>query len=678
MLNKWRRHWLFCVCWLIGIIGACVINIGRMQVENANHSVEMVYDYGHVVDIAPTEGLTTDEALALFRKAGVTSFALYDEELGKLSAEGKILVQSDPPAEYFASWPADWRQTNGIYIRPTNATNAAKIFAEVEEDLRLRLPAGSVEKRLIQQVPVLRIHGVGYETLLQLKLGISRVQIDELAAKGFSVIVRPTAYAMATKENTDHFLARINSPAVHGVLFVGSTALGYPDYHLYLAEKLREMNIPFVLLEAPSQLRFEQQEGLLPMWQSIDYYGVRAYSMYKDELVKLSPEEASQRYYISDIERNIRVNHLPGYKRPLPGKTLLQSDISYIQLISEKLQDRGFALGAPGLLPPYWPATMWRLAVLLGITAITMLGVEAVTGWKRRPLCFLGAGMYILLGGMILLHFHGVLARQTAALAVAVMTPVSVMYVAMQALRKMDLHKQYGIGGLWWRSVAALIVATFFSLSGGWLLGAVLTDTRFLMEMDIFRGVKLAFVLPVLFIAITYLRIFPTWLQTPVEQMADWPIFARRFLATPVRFGTLLLGGILALAALIYVGRSGHTEGVPVSGLEIRFRRFLEHILYARPRVKEILIGHPAFLLVPLACWKRFPQWIHFILILGAGIGQASMVETFAHLRSPVWLSLMRGLDGLIVGTVFGTIALIGVYVILVYTLYRRKNNEKI
>lgn len=99
--------------------------------------------------------------------------------------------------------------------------------------------------------------------------------------------------------------------------------------------------------------------------------------------------------------------------------------------------------------------------------------------------------------------------------------------------------------------------------------------------------------------------------------------------------------------------------GMPVSGLELRFRAFLEQALYARPRSKELLIGHPAFLAAAFAWWKKWPTMVFFILVLVATIGQGSMVETFAHMRTPVMMSFARGIGGVLGGAMIGTAAVL-------------------
>ena len=98
---------------------------------------------------------------------------------------------------------------------------------------------------------------------------------------------------------------------------------------------------------------------------------------------------------------------------------------------------------------------------------------------------------------------------------------------------------------------------------------------------------------------------------------------------------------------------------MPVSGLEIKIRNLLEQIFYARPRSKEIFFGHPAFMLAFVAFLKKFPKMICFALVMAATIGQGSMVETFAHMRTPIFMSFMRGLDGLIPGAIIGAVLII-------------------
>ena len=675
MFDYLKKHAIFIVLLGIAFIAAGAVNWQRMTVENANRSVEMVYDYGHVMELAASEGKTVDEALALFRKAGVTSFAVYDATVEKLVNNGYVQIASQLSTEDKIRLGM---ASDSVVMMATGKPGANERLQEASEDLVLRLPQDAVKKVTTPDGKfMLGIKTIDEKALNQMNLGISAAEIKDIQNRGFGVVVRPTNYTAMTKAKADHFLARLDANApVCAIVFVGQEAFGYPDQMDYIGEELKVRAIPVALIESPTQLQFEKQLGAVDMVKNLDYYGVRAYSMFRDELVKLSAEEASQRHFISDTERNIRLNLFSTYKRPIPGKTLLESDTSYIALTAEKLQAHGYTLGKASVMPHFHESRALQLLVLLGVGALTGAAFCALTGARRKIGYGLALLTFIGLGTLLFTHWQ-ILARQVAGLLIAVTTPTVAMYGVFRYWRQVDWHEMESRWSLFGKAIVQLALVSLFSLLGGWLLSAILAATPFFMEMEIFRGVKAAFLLPVICVAILYVRIFPTFRSHAYENWQDFPDFAARFLHLPVRVGTLMLAGFIGIAGLIFIGRSGHEEGVPVSQLEISLRRFLESTLAVRPRSKEFLIGHPAFLLVPLALAKRWPQWLHFLLVIAAGIGQASIVETFAHMRSPLWMSTLRGVNGVLIGILVGVIVILGTYVLSALNGYRSRANEE-
>ncbi len=122
----------------------------------------------------------------------------------------------------------------------------------------------------------------------------------------------------------------------------------------------------------------------------------------------------------------------------------------------------------------------------------------------------------------------------------------------------------------------------------------------------------------------------------------------------PVKVGYILILGVLVIALGVYVMRTGN-DGVSVSGLERSFRALLDQLLVVRPRTKEFLIGHPIFLLLIYYGYKKggLP-----LLLIGA-IGQISLVNTFAHAHTPLWVSLLRTFNGLVIGIIIGVILIL-------------------
>lgn len=56
--------------------------------------------------------------------------------------------------------------------------------------------------------------------------------------------------------------------------------------------------------------------------------------------------------------------------------------------------------------------------------------------------------------------------------------------------------------------VAALFVCGMISYVGAAYLSASLADTEYLLEVNIFRGIKLTFILPIILVAIGFLQRF--------------------------------------------------------------------------------------------------------------------------------------------------------------------------
>jgi peptidoglycan/LPS O-acetylase OafA/YrhL len=87
--------------------------------------------------------------------------------------------------------------------------------------------------------------------------------------------------------------------------------------------------------------------------------------------------------------------------------------------------------------------------------------------------------------------------------------------------------------------------------------------------------------------------------------------------------------------------------------MEMKIRSLLDRTLPVRPRTKEFLIGHPAFVLA-LALWFRGRRrWAAPLLVVGV-VGQVSMLNTFCHVHTPLYLSLVRVVTGLALGAALG------------------------
>jgi hypothetical protein len=121
----------------------------------------------------------------------------------------------------------------------------------------------------------------------------------------------------------------------------------------------------------------------------------------------------------------------------------------------------------------------------------------------------------------------------------------------------------------------------------------------------------------------------------------------------PITVLTVVAAVVIAGVGYYYLSRTGNSG--QASGLELMFRSYLENTFGVRPRFKEFMLAHPIFLL-GLFLALRY-RWATVLMIV-ASIGQLSMVDTFAHIHTPLKLSAIRVLLGLGLGAAIGLIAI--------------------
>ena len=426
-----------------------------------------------------------------------------------------------------------------------------------------------------------------------------------------------------------------------------------------------------IMLEHYTQLRFAQIDGLIPLAEANAYKSARSYVIDGLEQKKISVATALHRWALTDEERNIRVNYISPFLLPVEGKDIMQINLKYVRDIKANVQARGYAIGQAGVFKdlgneaafaPYFPAkTMWIPSALAIVAGVVLYG-SLLFNWSRKTELVLWAVLAAASCALLLLG-RGLLTRQLLALAAASVFPVLSMSYLMQ-LWDNNKSKVHGLGCIIWKALWQLALAIALSLVGAAFLSAILTDTRFLLEIDIYRGVKLTFILPVVLTAVLYLK-HHDMLQVVGKGVKSLLTKLNSLLDTGLTFKHVAVLFVFLFIAFYFVGRSGHTGGVPVPAIELKMRAFLEQVMYARPREKEFMIGHPAFFLMVMAVYKCAPRWWQFVLICGAVIGQGSLVQTFCHMRTPVVMSFVRALDGYAVGIIFGIISILGVSLLL-------------
>ena len=663
-MHNFKYNKIFIIMIIVGLISALMIDFQRHQVEERNNTVELAIDYEGLLRLSEMTGTPIDEVFRQAKESGITSLAVYETTFKKLNVNGKTTAVSGSSllTNYYSGAMVDpeWRALveNGtikgsmIYI----TGHDAQTFKEVTEDLYRRLGHDRVRELTVGGKTVLEVNDY-YEEFLKANIGMPTDEMKLVNEAGFYVMARPSNYVKCSKDDVDAVFKRLEGIKVSNMTFSGKECLGSPDEVNYVVEKLQERDITLGMIEGVTQLQFYPQNGLLEIAKAMDYKAARLYGIGPDEMAKMQIQQAVDRWSNTDPERNIRIDLLRIFEKPQGNMTLLETNMKYFSETRDMLERSGYKIGPAGTFEPFYPSSLLRAVVMMGVAAAIVLYLSLIApSVKEKYLYMLLAVLVIGMAGPVLMG-HGNKIRVIAALASANFFPAIAVIWQLDRIRAAKADVKASLLKIIPTAMLALFASGIISYAGAAYRSASLADTEYLLEVNIFRGIKLTFVLPLVLVAIAFLQRFDIF-DGKMDDTDGVINQLKKILDMPVKIKTLLGLGFVLIAGIVFVARSGHTSGMPVAGAELKFRAFLEHLMWARPRSKELLIGHPGFMLAALAWWRQWPTMILFVLVIVATIGQGSMVETFAHMRTPIYMSFVRGLGGIGLGAIIGAVAM--------------------
>lgn len=666
-MKAFRYNTVLVILIAIGLVAALMVNFERHRIEENNRTVDLAIDYEGLLELAEREGLPPSFVLSEAKKAGITSLAVYETTFKKFELNGKAsAVPGAAILERYQSGSlqsAAWRSLveNGeiigteVYVTGHNPLT----FRETKEDLIERLGKDRVRSFVVDGIEVLAVKA-NYKSFFKMNLGMPTDEMKAVNDAGFFVVVRPSNYQKVTEENVRALFKRLDGIKISELVFSDKQVTGAMSQLKVTAEEMNKRNITLGLIEDTTQLQFYKQEGLMELAKLVNYRAARLYSIGKDEQPKLGIDNAVARWQNTDDERNIRINLLRIHEKPLPGLSLMETNMKYFNAVAEGLRAHGFKLGPASTFEPYYPPKPLMALMLVGVAAAAVLYLSLI--WPDMKPAYQYALLALFAAGAVIpvMMGHGAKIRLMASLASANLFPAIAVIWQLDRIRNLRDKINWSVSRLIITSMLALFVTGALSYIGAAYLSGVLSDVEYFLEVNIFRGIKLTFILPIILVAIAFLQRFDVFdgrmdeADGVVEQL-------KKIMEMPVKVKTLMAFFAVLVAGVVFVARSGHNMGMPVSGLELKFRAFLEHAMYARPRSKELLIGHPAFMVAALAWYRKWPTMILFALVLVATIGQGSMVETFAHMRTPVYMSFMRGIGGIVLGSLIGAAVMVAV-----------------
>jgi len=585
---------------MVSSLAAGVLALQRLRVEQANRAVEVVLDYPDVAQWASASG----KPVAAWLRGFTMPFSV-------ALTEGTL---------------ADWGMPIGAPT-PTYLLSEAR-FQQAKRVLALK---ARVELQPPQDAPAVEVRSqsgarfwvVGDPlAITQLGLGLDPVQVAQVRAGGKPIVARLINPQGITPLALRGSLLFAREQGASLLIFAGDQVLGYRPGLQATAHNIQANAMRFGAIE------FAKQAGAGNLTQAIPQHTVRVHSVGLAESLLLSPGEIVERLERAAQERNIRVLYL----RAAGADTPTLRDI--LQQLERRLHRAGYAIRESGarpfeaLQPPVWQF------------ALVGLGVGVLAGWALTLFRRVGVWAFapLALGVAFALLCLLPLGRKAVALAAALLFP-TVGVVAMAWLAQ-------GVAPNLWQGARLLLVPFAWSLMGALHIVGLLAETPFLIKADQFAGVKLAHALPLLLVLVFY----TAWV------IGRWD-FWREWLTHPVLWGQALLALVVLGAVGLMLIRTGNEAPGAVPDWELRLRALLESVMQVRPRTKEFLIGHPALVVGAWLLLTGRTRFLPLVMFL-ATIGQASVVNTFCHLHSPLLVSLQRTGWGILLGVGLGLLVL--------------------
>lgn len=646
----------------------------RADAEKPYNKVELVADYSKYKKLGHDMGMDMDNILKHLRDAGVTTVAIKEESLEDIKKSGRISVMNlwelSEKSTITDSLAPVIKELMDSNLDPSGTVvvipNSAGDYGWIKESLKNR--AAGFKDWSRDGAYVLTFSG-RYEDLEDFTLGFDFSKFDQAKDLGLNISARPSNYMGMTPEYIRSLFEKFQEYNVTSVIFNGVQVLGYPYNLEVTADMVKKTGIVIGPIEAWTQLMHIEQKGMNSLIQLADYKAVRVFSLNEAEANKVSFKEVMDRWFRAVDERNLRLVYLnPKEDQFMSPAENFETNLFYIKEFVEIIRNRGFVIDRVVPMKDFNIGRTRLLVLLAGVVAGGLLLLDNMLRIRKSYLYGLfAAGM---VSGLAMLYVMPSLADKAFALGAAIVFPSLSMIYILQLCRRIIEQQtgETGLARLIGTSTIELLKASGISLIGAAFVASMLSSTAYLLELDVFRGVKIAHIIPLAVFVVAYFIVIG---YRRDEFGSIWEEI-KSLLDTSITVKYILLLGIIAVGGYLYLGRTGHTAGAPIFELEVRIRTLLEQALVARPRTKEFLVAHPAMILMIAGVLKKYKSIILPLGLAGA-IGQVSMVNSFSHLRTPLYMSAYRTVYGLAIGIVLSIIGIIFLWMVVhIYNARRR------
>lgn len=636
----------------------------RIEIEKAYKNFDIVFDYNEFKTLGYLSG-DSDEFLQKIVNAGANVVALNESTINSLAEDpeiniktkiedGHLYVYGDQEILNFVreglNSLKDERiiEQNGDFLKIGTLPKDLVKFKDKGTDI-FGYPAGS--------------RGEPHSYLEYIGLGFYKPYLENMPSNS-KVLLRPMVsnYFQDQKYVINRYFKaydelykdKSQDERVNYLTFAGGEAFMETDDGIVgsFVDELNKRNLGVAVIESSTQrgsLKLLGQEAIvnredvrkLRMFTTWDYiqrefdYGIPGHQ---------NGEEISNVYFRAISERNIASIMLKPFVKDDRAITDVAAYENVINMTINRMEKIGFNHGTAVSMEEWTPRSFMRLPAAFGVSAATviLLGILFNLSFVTKLVLFvLGAIPGILFFGLGKMSGFGASLYNLGA--IIILPTLATCYVLNNynhyRNRKNIDTKNISDVQIFLKGMMVLLISVLITMVGALYEVSFLASTRDMLELVIFRGVKISQIMPILLSLVVFLYYIGVS-RDKVEERLDIHEVGK-FLNMNVKFWHAMMG-VLALAVLAILLLRGGNTNVKVPGPELRFRNFLENTLPVRPRTKAIFLGYPAVVLLIYLAYKKRGRFLEVFLTILIAIGQADIVNTFSHIRTPILVSFQR------------------------------------
>lgn len=626
------RKLLFSI-FILGLLFSFYFLYFRINAESQNKIFSVSLDMEEIKLLSYTEGVPLEVVLRKLKESGANAVSIYALTLDSLQKEGKVSIFSGYEADKYQWLRGDFKP-HFTYILVKDESLLRNIFMSLEFAIGVdRVGIKDVEGGLVIEVKK------DLESTIAIPICFLKEEVDLLKREGFKVYLRVRNFRENNADYIKYIFDEMDTLNTEKILiFDGEEAFGYPNLLKEVSSEIKRRGYNVGLIEFAKQMG--KEELALVSFPNV----LLVHSIDSKEMLIYDREKAISRYLRAVKERNMRILYVRFFFN-LRG-SLVEENIKYISNLISLVREAGFTLGEPHPVHSFSKSPIIAFVIALGALAGVSLFLRNLGFLREGHSLFLMLGAFLFYVSVYFLkgaNFSNIL----LALLISVIFPIWGMFLFI------DRVKAQGLGSNSFSSyLKSFILLSLYpilvSIFAGVYIGSILGEPLFMSKLLQFKGVKIAYLFPLL--AVGLIALYKE--RRSLRDLLKEPFIKEELLVF------LILSGVVG----VYLLRSGNLPLVKPISIEREARDVLDVLLYARPRFKEFLVGYPSMAVFLYFSSKNLLFNYRPLISMIGTIAPVSVINSFCHIHTPFLLSLLRTVNGVIFGWLVGILLILALY----------------